>query len=248
MTPAQVLVEMTLNDLRREDSYGVFPVDCDLDIHVRPVIVDAGDVKEGCSGLLDHIAYLRTVDDDLAAGRNIVLYPPRLVESPFCGLASFLGNTRDDYSHIIGRIGADIGQGEHSCVINLECPIDDLVRRLSQVLAPADFERILCDLVRAFAQLVRFVALPERLRGDVVGSLRFLIAYYRRYCGPNGRDGGNTGKSKRSHHVNSHYSSFLRRFVMGLVSSSLSSLRRGKEPKRCQPSACKADVPMEVGL
>ena len=95
MTPAQILVEMTLNDLRREDTYGVFPVDCDLNVHVRHVIIDAGDEKESCPSLLDYIAYLRRIDNDLAAGRNVVLYPPRLVESPFCGLASFLGNARN---------------------------------------------------------------------------------------------------------------------------------------------------------
>lgn len=245
MTPAQILVEMTLNDLRREDTYGVFPIDRGLNVHVRHVIVNARNEEESCPSLLDYIAYLRRIDNDLAAGRNVVLYPPRLVESPFCGLASFLGNTRNDHNHIMGRVGADIGQGEHSCVVNLECPIDDLVSRLSEVLAPADFERLLCDLVRAFAQLVRFVALPERLLGNVIGSLRFLIAYYRSYGGDTGADGGNTGESKRGYHINSHDSSFLCRFVMWL-GSSFSSLRRGKEPKR-KPSACKAEAPMEVG-
>lgn len=39
-------------------------------------------------------------------------------------------------------------------------------------------------------------------------------------------------------------SSFL--FLLRLVCVVLSSLRRGKEPKR-KPSACKADAPMEVG-
>lgn len=244
MTPAQVLVEMTLNDLRREDTYGVFPVDRDINVHVRPVVINTGNVKESCPGLLDHIAYLRRIDDDLITGRNVVLYPPRLVESPFCGLASFLGDTRNDHNHIVGGIGADIGQGEHPCVVNLECPIDDLVRRLSEVLAPADFERIMCDLVRAFAQLVRFVALPERLLGNVISSLRFLIAYYRSYGGDNGAGSGNTGEHNRSYHVSSHDSSFLRSFVMWL-GSSFSSLRRGKEPKR-RSSACKADASMEV--
>lgn len=229
MTPAQILVEMTLNDLREEDTHGVFPVDRNLDVHVRPMVVNARNEKESCPSLLDYISYLRAIDNDLASGRNVVLYPPRLVESPFCSLASFLGDTRNDHNHIVGRVGADIGQGEHSCVVNLECPIDDLVRRLSEVLSPADFERLLCDLVRAFAQLVRFVTLPERLRGNVIRSLRLLIGYYRSYGGDTGTDGGNAGKNKRSYHISSHDSSFLRSFVMWL-GSSFSSLRRGKEP------------------
>lgn len=190
MTPAQVLVEMTLNDLRRDDAYGVFPIDRDSDVHVGHVIVDAGHVNKSVPSLTDYIAYLRRIDDDISSGASVVLYPPRLVESPFCSLASFLGDSRDDYDHIAGHVGADIGQGEHSFVIDIERPIDDLMHGVSEVLSLADFQRLLCDMVRAFAQLVRFVTLPESVAGNVVRSLRVLISCYRAYCGDYGNDGG----------------------------------------------------------
>ena len=206
MTPAQVLVEMTLNDLRRDDAYGVFPIDRDSDVHVGHVIVDAGHVNKSVPSLTDYIAYLRRIDDDISSGASVVLYPPRLVESPFCSLASFLGDsrddydhiaghvgadiTRDDYDHIAGHVGADIGQGEHSFVIDIERPVDDLMHGVSEVLSLADFQRLLCDMVRAFAQLVRFVTLPESVAGNVVRSLRVLISCYRAYCGDYGNDGG----------------------------------------------------------
>ena len=64
-----------------------------------------------------------------------------------------------------------------------------------------------------------------------------------RRCEGQQRDYGCTGIYPVQDSLN-HDSSFL--FLLRLVCVVLSSLRRGKEPKR-KPSACKADAPMEVG-
>lgn len=181
MKPEYVLVEMFVNYLREADSCAVFPVDSERELHMslsviyRQFPIDGRPKNEYMAGLTDYLADLRQVDNKVRAGDYVFFRVPRLVQAPFCSLASFCGDTRDDCNHIPCHVGADISNSNNPFVIDISRPIDNFIGRFHQILTATDFKRVTCDLVRVCTQLICFTTLPKSVTSNLVRGLRMLI-------------------------------------------------------------------------